>query len=58
MNTYMKIRSAMLVSALMCCTGVYAQREQADTGKFEPTWESLSQYETPEWFRKIGRAHV
>lgn len=21
------------------------------TGKFEPTWESLQQYETPEWFR-------
>ena len=21
------------------------------SGKFEPTWESLSQYETPEWFR-------
>jgi alpha-L-fucosidase len=21
------------------------------TGKFEPTWESLSQYQTPEWFR-------
>lgn len=22
-----------------------------ETGKFKPTWESLQQYETPEWFR-------
>src|SRR5207249_9081329 len=25
--------------------------EPMRTGKFEPTWESLKQYETPEWFR-------
>lgn len=25
--------------------------EPMQTGKFEPTWESLAQYETPEWFR-------
>ncbi|MGD0384489.1 MAG: alpha-L-fucosidase [Thermoguttaceae bacterium] len=25
--------------------------EPMQTGKFEPTWESLSQYQTPEWFR-------
>ncbi|MEQ8552538.1 MAG: alpha-L-fucosidase [Cyclobacteriaceae bacterium] len=25
--------------------------EPIDSGKFEPTWESLQQYETPEWFR-------
>ena len=25
--------------------------EHMQTGKFEPTWESLAQYETPEWFR-------
>lgn len=25
--------------------------EQMQTGKFEPTWQSLAQYETPEWFR-------
>lgn len=44
-------KSILLASALMCCAALYAQREKADTGKFEPTWESLSQYETPEWFR-------
>ncbi|MCM1050845.1 MAG: alpha-L-fucosidase [Paenibacillus sp.] len=26
-------------------------QEPMMTGRFEPTWESLSQYETPEWFR-------
>lgn len=25
--------------------------EKMQTGAFEPTWESLSKYETPEWFR-------
>jgi alpha-L-fucosidase len=25
--------------------------EPMQTGKFEPTWESLKQYQTPEWFR-------
>ena len=25
--------------------------EPAEQGKFAPTWESLAQYETPEWFR-------
>ena len=28
-----------------------AQQEKAEPGKFSPTWESLSQYEVPEWFR-------
>ncbi|MCH7412335.1 alpha-L-fucosidase [Belliella sp. R4-6] len=27
------------------------QNEPQHTGKFEPNWESLSQYNTPEWFR-------
>lgn len=30
---------------------VYSQEEKAVQGLFEPTWESLSQYNTPEWFR-------
>jgi len=25
--------------------------EPADSGKFEPTWESLSQYKVPDWYR-------
>ena len=27
------------------------RNEKMQTGRFTPTWESLSQYETPEWFR-------
>ena len=30
---------------------VFAQQEKMEKGKFEPTWESLSQYKVPEWFR-------
>jgi alpha-L-fucosidase len=25
--------------------------EPMATGKFEPTWDSLQQYETPDWYR-------
>ena len=28
-------------------------QEPMQTGRFEPTWESLQQYETPEWFRNV-----
>lgn len=38
-------------SILLCGASAFAQREAAEQGKFEATWESLSQYETPEWFR-------
>ncbi len=30
---------------------IRAGNEPMATGKFEPTWESLQQYEVPEWFR-------
>lgn len=30
---------------------VNEQDEHMQTGQFEPTWESLSQYKVPEWFR-------
>ncbi|MBN8458427.1 MAG: alpha-L-fucosidase [Verrucomicrobia bacterium] len=30
---------------------VTGNNEPAAKGKFEPTWKSLEQYETPEWFR-------
>lgn len=26
-------------------------QEKMETGKFQPTWESLSQYQVPQWFR-------
>lgn len=32
---------------------VDTSREPMATGKFEPTWESLKQYECPEWFRDV-----
>ena len=25
--------------------------EKMQTGKYQPTWESLEQHQTPEWFR-------
>jgi len=30
---------------------VNTDKEPIEKGKFEPTWESLQQYQTPEWFR-------
>jgi len=30
---------------------VSTEKEPVAEGKFKPTWESLKQYETPEWFR-------
>lgn len=30
---------------------VTGEKEPVAKGKFEPTWKSLEQYETPEWFR-------
>jgi len=32
---------------------VQETNESLQTGKFEPTWESLRQYECPEWFRDV-----
>lgn len=48
------IKTLLLSVAL--CGSLSAQNhperfEPAEQGKFQPTWESLAQYETPEWFR-------
>lgn len=32
---------------------VSEQNEKMMQGKFEPTWQSLKQYEAPEWFRNV-----
>lgn len=32
---------------------VNTQNEPVASGKFEPTWQSLEQYEVPEWFRDV-----
>ena len=42
---------AAMVTALSFATVSHAQLETMATGKFEPTWESLSQYQVPEWYR-------
>lgn len=33
--------------------GLQTNLEPMATGKFEPTWESLKQYDCPEWFRDV-----
>lgn len=44
-------KTIFLAACVLQAGSAYAQHEKAETGKFAPTWESLSQYETPEWFR-------
>ena len=34
-----------------CAVPVSEAHERMATGKYEPTWESLQQHQTPEWFR-------
>jgi len=56
----MKI-TCTIVALLLCSSFLLAQEnkmvvvntenEPIASGKFEPTWESLSQYKVPEWFR-------
>lgn len=49
-KTYKLIISVLFVSGILfaCKT----KHEKVEEGKYEPTWESLSQYdEAPEWFR-------
>lgn len=44
----------LLITAFAYPAAAHAQQqrhEQAQQGKFQPTWESLAQYEAPEWFR-------
>ena len=60
----MKMRRNLLFVLLMAATVAVAQEEeetyqipvieddeQMETGAFEPNWESLREYEVPEWFR-------
>lgn len=51
-----KLLIAILVATnLMSCntreTKIIVNKEKSDVKHFEPTWESLQQYECPEWFR-------
>ena len=52
------IISTIILSAasLSLCAQTYQvpvseAEEPMATGKYEPTWESLRQFQTPEWFR-------
>jgi len=42
---------AVSASAQQCHPGESNTAEAMEPGMFVPTWESLSQYETPDWFR-------
>ena len=46
---HFKFSTVILLSILISCT---VSNEKMLTGKYDPTWESLSQYnQAPEWFR-------
>lgn len=60
----LKKEIGVAASLLLSCSGITAQindpdfiykisadAEKMKEGKFEPTWESLQQYEVPEWFQ-------
>ena len=44
---------AMPLSAQTYKVTVSEADEPMMKGKFEPTWESLEQYQVPEWFRNV-----
>lgn len=57
----MNVKNILFAVCTLCSLSLTAQEsypspitdgnETVATGKFEPTWSSLSQYEVPEWFR-------
>ncbi len=47
----MKVLSNLVLVFISVCTYSQSIKEKMQTGKFESNWESLKQYETPEWFR-------
>ncbi|MBL4561626.1 MAG: alpha-L-fucosidase [Labilibaculum sp.] len=47
----MKNRILILLVVLSIFSCSKKNKEEMQTGKFEANWESLKQYETPEWFR-------
>lgn len=57
----MKTKHLLVASILFLCTGgmtaqnysvpVLEKNEKMMNGKFKPTWESLKNYQVPEWFR-------
>ncbi len=49
MKYYLLTVATLLILGSSSCTN--QERESMQTGKYEPTWESLSQYEIPQWFQ-------
>lgn len=56
----MQLKQWLLLGAVLLSGGVQAQEyqipvseehEKMEKGKYEPTWQSLSQHRVPEWFR-------
>ena len=50
----MKRRDLLKTFAAVATAGAprsFGQRSQRDNGPFQPTWDSLKQYKTPDWFR-------
>lgn len=56
----MDIKTSLIAACLTFCVSGHAQKyevpvlsdaEVMEQGKYEPTWQSLSEYEVPEWFR-------
>ena len=45
------LKGAALTAASYRGRGLSAQPQPIASGAFQPTWESLKQYRTPEWFR-------
>ena len=54
------MKKAFAALLLLICATLSAQdtfipvletHEPMQTGKYEPTWESLAQYKTPDWFK-------
>lgn len=47
------MKSIIIILICMLSIPLYSQdqSERIVSGKFKPTWESLSQYEVPDWFR-------
>jgi alpha-L-fucosidase len=45
------IPTAMLHNKLNAASFLLNEEESILKGKFKPTWESLAQYQTPDWFR-------
>ena len=46
----MKITYLFLISFISLLSCTQQSKEKMQTGKFDPNWQSLQQYEIPEWF--------